>query len=97
MQDDTPTALGALQVDETKLKGPVDESVRSSVEETLNGLLEAEADKICRAGRYEHSADRVDTEPATTSASSRRSGDANCELYFAELYLELRTTYAMTL
>jgi putative transposase len=61
MQDDTPTALGALQVDETKLKGHVDEVVRSSVEETLNALLEAEADQICRAQRYERAAERVDT------------------------------------
>jgi putative transposase len=61
MQEDTPTALGALQVDETKLKGHVDEVVRSSVEETLNALLEAEADQICRAQRYERSAERVDT------------------------------------
>jgi putative transposase len=61
MQNDTPTALGALQVDETKLKGHVDEVVRSSVEETLNALLEAEADQICGAQRYERSADRVDT------------------------------------
>src|SRR6195256_427924 len=61
MQNDTPTALGALQVDETKLKGHVDEVVRSSVEETLNALLEAEADQICGAERYERSADRVDT------------------------------------
>jgi len=52
MQDDTPTVLGALQVDETKLKGHVDEVVRSSVEETLNALLEAEADQICGAQRY---------------------------------------------
>ena len=37
---------------ETKLKGHVDEVVRSSVEETLNALLEAEADQICRAQRY---------------------------------------------
>jgi len=40
MQDDTLTALGALQVDETKLRGHVDEVVRSSVEETLNALLD---------------------------------------------------------
>ena len=32
-----------------------------SVEETLNPLLEAEADQICDAERYERSADRVDT------------------------------------
>ena len=60
MGDDTPTVLGALQVDETKLKGHVDEVVRSSVEETLNGLLDAEADQMCRAQRYEHSPERVD-------------------------------------
>jgi transposase-like protein len=60
MGDDTPAALGALQVDERKLKGHVDEVVRSSVEETLNALLDAEADQICRAQRYEHSPERVD-------------------------------------
>ena len=60
MSDDTPAALGALQVDEAKLRGHVDEVVRSSVEETLNGLLDAEADQICRAQRYERSAERVD-------------------------------------
>jgi hypothetical protein len=50
MGDDTPAAvLGALRVDEAKLKGHVDEVVRSSVEETLNGLLDEEADQICRA------------------------------------------------
>jgi len=46
----------ALQVDERKLKGHVDELLRSSVEETLN----AEPDAICRARRYEHSPERVD-------------------------------------
>jgi putative transposase len=60
MQNDTPTALGALRVDEEKLRGHVDEVVRSSVEETLNALLDAEADQICRAQRYEHSPERVD-------------------------------------
>lgn len=38
----------------------MDEVVRSSVEETLNKLLDAEADQICRAQRYERSPDRVD-------------------------------------
>jgi transposase-like protein len=60
MGNDTPAALGALHVDEEKLRGHVDEVVRSSVEETLNGLLDAEADQICQAQRYERSAERVD-------------------------------------
>jgi len=35
--------------------------VRQSVEETLNAMLQAEADRLCRAKRYERSADRADT------------------------------------
>ena len=61
MNDDTPAALGALRIDEGKLKNHVDEVVRSSVEETLNGLLDAEADHICRAQRYERSPERADS------------------------------------
>lgn len=49
MGDDTLAPIGALEVDEMKLRGHVDEVVRSNVEETLNGLLDAEADQICRA------------------------------------------------
>lgn len=50
-----------VSVDEEKIRGHVDEVVRGSVEATLNGLLDAEADQLCRAGRYERSPDRVDT------------------------------------
>ena len=35
--------------------------VRGTVEETLNAMLDAEADELCNAQRYEHSPDRVDT------------------------------------
>ena len=35
--------------------------VRGTVEETLNALLDAEADELCKAQRYERSPDRVDT------------------------------------
>jgi transposase-like protein len=35
--------------------------VRGAVEETLNALLDAEADEMYKAQRYEHSPDRVDT------------------------------------
>jgi len=61
VQDDTTTRLEAVSVDETKLKAHVDEVVRGSVEETLHTLLDAEADRICRAQRYERSPARVDT------------------------------------
>ena len=60
MSADTPAALGALHVDEGKPRGHVDEVVRSSVEEALNGLPDPEADEMCRAQRYKRSAGRVD-------------------------------------
>ena len=50
-----------LSVDEDQVRGHVDEVVRASVEETLNGLLDAEADQLCGAKRYERSAERIDT------------------------------------
>ena len=50
-----------IRVDEQELRGHLDEVVRTSVEETLNGLLDAEADRLCQAKRYERTADRADT------------------------------------
>jgi transposase-like protein len=50
-----------IRIDEGKVRQHVEEVVRSSVEETLNGLLEAEADELCGAKRYERSPERLDT------------------------------------
>ena len=62
MSDDTTKDLrGTIQVDEGQLQGQVDAVVRTSVEETLNTMLEAEADQLCRAQRYERSPERADT------------------------------------
>lgn len=50
-----------IEINETEVQEHLGELVRKSVEETLNGLLDAEADRLCGAGRYERSPDRVDT------------------------------------
>ena len=50
-----------IRVNEEEVRSHVDELVRTSVEETLNGLLEAEADELCGARRYERSPERLDT------------------------------------
>ena len=50
-----------IKIDEGKVRQHVEEVVRQSVEETLNGLLEAEADELCGAKRYERSVERFDT------------------------------------
>ena len=55
-------ALGSVvQIDEGKIQAHLDEVVRNTVEETLNALLDAEADQLCGAGRYERSEGRKDT------------------------------------
>jgi putative transposase len=62
MAEDTAEGLkDAIRVDTAELRGHVDAVVRSSVEETLNALLQAEADQICGAIRYERSPERIDT------------------------------------
>jgi putative transposase len=61
VEDTTEGLKDAIRVDKAQLRDHIDEAVRSSVEETLNGLLEAEADQICRAQRYERSPERVNT------------------------------------
>jgi transposase-like protein len=62
MENDSTKPLGkVIRIDEGEIRGHLDEMVRGTVEETLNGLLDAEADELCRAQRYERSADRVDT------------------------------------
>ena len=47
-----------LQVDQAMLETTLDRMVRKSVEETLNAMLDAEADEITGAARYERSGDR---------------------------------------
>ena len=41
-----------VQLNEEVIKGQIKELVRGSVEETLNELLEAEAEKLTQAARY---------------------------------------------
>ena len=50
-----------IRVDEGELKKHVSEIVRESVEDTLNSLLEAEADELCHARRYERNSQRAST------------------------------------
>ena len=50
-----------IHLDGTELKKELKELVRGSVEETLNRLLDEEADRITQASRYERSPERADT------------------------------------
>jgi putative transposase len=43
-----------IKINEAKIQSHLDTMVRSTVEQTLNDLLDAEADQLCNAKRYEH-------------------------------------------
>ena len=47
-----------VQLNKEVIKGQLKELVRGSVEETLNELLEAEAEKLTQAARYERNEQR---------------------------------------
>jgi transposase-like protein len=71
MNEGTPTTAAAgssskplgdvIAINEGLIKDHLSKIVVTTVEETLNALLDAEADQLCGAKRYEHSADRLDT------------------------------------
>ena len=65
MNDSTKPLSKVIRIDESEIRGHLDEMVRGTVEETLNAMLDAEADEMCNAQRYEHSPDRVDTRAGT--------------------------------
>ncbi|MCA9001542.1 MAG: IS256 family transposase [Planctomycetes bacterium] len=50
-----------IQIDEGRVRDHLGELVRGSVEETLNGLLQAEADQLCQARKYERAEGRKST------------------------------------
>src|ERR1700730_7384069 len=60
-QGEAPKWSQVIQIDEGKIQEHLGEVVRSTVEERLNAMLDAEADRLCRAERYERTEARKDT------------------------------------
>jgi putative transposase len=53
-------AVKLIEIDQGQLRQHVDGLVRDAVEDTLNALLDAEADALCGAKKYQRSPDRTD-------------------------------------
>jgi len=70
-----------ITINESIVKDQLGEVVRETVEETLNKLLDAEADELCNAQRYKHSPDRLDTRAGHYKRSlETRSGKVNLKV-----------------
>lgn len=50
-----------IEIDEAGIKNHLEEIVKGTVQETLNAMLDAEADLLCNAKRYERTEGRKDT------------------------------------
>ncbi len=62
MEEDSTKALGnVIRIDDERIQDHPKHVVRGGVEETLNSLLDAEADRLVGAARYERSEARQDT------------------------------------
>ncbi len=62
-KDDKPIG-DTIRINEARIKDHLGEMVRGAVEETLNTLLDAEADQLCGAARYERTEVRSVSLPA---------------------------------
>jgi transposase-like protein len=54
-----PSPQPILRIDEGQIRGHLDEMVRTTVEKTLNEMLDAEAEALCGAKHYERSDSRA--------------------------------------
>ena len=61
MNEDSTNQGQVIRIDDERVRDYLRSVVRGSVEETLNALLEAEAEQLCKAQRYERTEARRDT------------------------------------
>ena len=62
MNEDSTKELGqVIRIDDERIQDYLRKAVCGSVEETLNAMLDAEAERLCNAGRYERTEARRDT------------------------------------
>jgi len=58
--DSDKNLSNVIKINEAQIQNHLGEMVRSTVEETLNDMLDAEADRLCNATRYERTDARAD-------------------------------------
>jgi putative transposase len=71
-EDSTKESGQVIRIDDERVQDYLRRAVHGSVEETLNAMLDAEAERLCNAGRYERTEARRDTRAGRIAASCRR-------------------------
>ena len=90
-EDNRGTALGnVIRIDDDRVREHLGRIVRGTVEETLNAMLEAEADRLCNAGRYERTAARRDQRSGSYDRKLQTTaGEVTLKAGFRQRYLEV--------
>jgi putative transposase len=72
---------GVVRIDDGRIQAHLDAVVRSTVEEALNALLDAEADHLCGARKYERTEGRKDTRAGTyTRQLHTKAGEVSLQV-----------------
>lgn len=85
MANESPKKI--KHIDKHIVQSLLKEGVRGTVEETLNAMLDAEADRLCNAGKYERTEGRRIPVPVTTQGilmspqGGYSSGYRSCETF----------------
>ena len=79
-EENPATSGNIITINEQEVRGYLNTVVKETIEETLNGLLDAEADDLCNAAKYERSPEREST----------RAGHYTRSLHVAAGKLKLR-------
>jgi putative transposase len=61
MKESSKMVKNLININENEVQNHLSTLVKNTVEETLNTMLDAEADELCNAGRYERKENRADT------------------------------------
>lgn len=70
-----------IRIEQEQLSKHLDKMVKGTVEETLNALLDAEADRLCQARRYERTEGRKDTRAGHYHRKlSTKAGEVNLKV-----------------
>ena len=73
--------MQVIQIDEARIRDHLGEMVRGTVEEALNATLEAEADWLCGASKYERTEGHKDTRAGSCERSlDTKSGPVKLKL-----------------
>ncbi len=81
MDEKNESGMGeVIRIDVARIRDHLGEMVRGAVEEALNAMLNAEADRLCNAGRYERSEGRRDRRAwSYLRALETKAGKVNLE------------------